>query len=105
MKINTVSSQTYEDPEHGWMWNGYPIKILGGTEVEINDKKDKITPGFQKILVNTSYKTAKSMNDLDKVVFGDMLQKKYYYNHKPTNGRTTGRDRCIKKNIKILIKI
>ena len=29
--------QTNEDPEHGWMWSGYPMKILGGTEFEIND--------------------------------------------------------------------
>ena len=25
--------QTYEDPEHGWMWNGYPIKLLSETQV------------------------------------------------------------------------
>ena len=39
MKNNTGPFQTYEDPEHGWMWNGYPIKIIGGKEKEINDKK------------------------------------------------------------------
>ena len=39
MKNKTGSFQTYEDQEHGWMWNGYPIKILGGTEVETKDKK------------------------------------------------------------------
>ena len=29
--------QTFEDLEHAWMWNGYPVKILDGTEVEINN--------------------------------------------------------------------
>ena len=31
-----VFFQRYEERELGWMRNGYPIKILGGTEVEIN---------------------------------------------------------------------
>ena len=43
------------------MWNGYPIKTLGGTEVEINDKKYNIFQGIQKALVNTSYNIAKLM--------------------------------------------
>ena len=39
MKNNTGFFKTNEDPERGWIWNGYPIKIFGGTEVEINDNK------------------------------------------------------------------
>ena len=39
MNNNTGFFQTYEDLEHGWMWNGYPVKTLGGTEVQINVKK------------------------------------------------------------------
>ena len=57
------------------MWNGYRNKNLGGTEVEINDKKFVIAPGIQKVLVITSYYTAKTMNDKNKVVFRDMLQR------------------------------
>ena len=30
--------KTFYDRERGWMMNGYPIKILRGTEVEINHK-------------------------------------------------------------------
>ena len=48
------------------MWNGYPVKMSGGTEVEINDKKYNITPGIQKAFTNQSYNTAKSMNDTEK---------------------------------------
>ena len=55
MKNNTGPFQTYEDPEHGWMWKGYPIKVLGGLEVEVNDKKYNTPPGIQKVFVNTSY--------------------------------------------------
>ena len=38
------------------------------------------------------------MNDQDKVVFRDMLQKIEYFNHKPTKGRLSGRDKYIEKN-------
>ena len=65
------------------MWNGYPVEIFGGTEVEINDNKFNITAGIQKVLVDSSFNTLKSMNDMDKVVFWDMLQKIDYYNRKP----------------------
>ena len=49
MKNKTGFYQAYEDPEHSWMWNGFPNKRLGGKEVQINDEKYKKTPGIQKI--------------------------------------------------------
>ena len=75
------------------MWNGYPVEILGGTEVQINDNKFNITPGIQKVIVDSSFKPNKSMNDMDKEVFRDMLQKTEYYNRTPTKGRMSGRDK------------
>ena len=69
------------------MWNGYPSKILGGTELETNDKEYNVIPGIQKVLVNKSYNFIKSMNDKDKVVLRDLLQKTKYCIHKPTKGR------------------
>ena len=50
------------------MWNGYPVEILGRTEVQINDNNFNIPPGIQKVLVDSPYNTNKSMNDMDKVV-------------------------------------
>ena len=38
MKNNTVFFKKNINTERGWFWNGYLFKILGGTEVEINDK-------------------------------------------------------------------
>ena len=69
MKNNTGFFQTFKDREHGWMWNGYPVKILGGTEVEINDKKFNITPGIQKVLADTSNIPLKMLNDQDRGIF------------------------------------
>ena len=39
------------------------------------------------------------MNDNDKVVFRDILQRTGFYNRKPTKGRLSGRDRSIKNNL------
>ena len=61
--------------------------MLRGTEIEINDKVYNITPGIQKVFTETSYNTAKSMNDLEKLVFRDILQKTDYYRRIPTKGR------------------
>ena len=58
-----------------------------------------ITPGIQKVLVDSSYISIKSMNDTEKVVFRDMLQKTDYYNRIPTKGRMSGRDKYIKNNL------
>ena len=72
---NTGVFKLKEYIECGWIWNGYPIKKLGGTEVEINNNKYNINPGIRKVLVDSEYKTAKSMTDMDNVVFRDHLQK------------------------------
>ena len=47
------------------MWNGCPIKLSNGTEREIKSNKQNFTPGIQKVLVDSKYKIAKSMNDND----------------------------------------
>ena len=49
--------------------------MLRGTEVEIDDNKNNITPGLQKVFTDTSYITAKSMSDMEKLVFRDILQR------------------------------
>ena len=46
MKNKTVFLKQNKDPERGVIWNGYPIKISGGTEVEINDRKNNMTSGI-----------------------------------------------------------
>ena len=92
MKDYTGFSKTYHDPQRGWMMNNYPIKMLRGTKVEINENIHNISPGFRKVLVDQPYVTAKPMTDKDKLIFRDILQKKSYYNRIPTKGR----DNCIK---------
>ena len=66
--------QTFEKPEHGWMWIGYLVKISSGTKVEINDKKYIITPGIQKVLTDTSNIHLKNLNDKDREIFKSILE-------------------------------
>ena len=39
------------------------------------------------------------MNDMDKVIFRDILQKNNYYNRIPTKGRISGPDRYTENNL------
>ena len=64
MKDNTGFFKSSHDPQRGWMINNYPIKMIGGTKVEINDNEYNITSGLQKVFTNKSYDTANSMNDM-----------------------------------------
>ena len=99
MSDNTGFFKTYHDPQRSWMINNHPIKMLQGTKVEINENKYNMTPGLQKVIVDQSYDTAKSMTDKDKFLFRDILRKTDYYNRESTKGRLTGRDRYIKYDL------
>ena len=91
--------KTHHDPQLGWMLNKNPTEISSGTKVKINDKEYNITPGIQKVIVDSTYDTAKSMNDTENLVFRDILQKTDYYKRKPSKGRMSGRDRHIKNDL------
>ena len=99
MKENIGFIKTHEDPQRGWILNDYPVKMLRGTEVEINDRKYDKTPGIQKVCTDATYNTAKSRSDMEKLVFRDILQKTDYYKRLPTKGRMSGRDRYTKNDL------
>ena len=73
MKKKPGFLKTYEDIEHDWMWDNNPIQDEEGTAVQINDKNCNITPGFRNVLVTSSKNTAKSLNDMQKVAFSNVL--------------------------------
>ena len=84
MTDNTGFFKTYHDPQRNWMINEHPIKMLRGTQVQINENKYIIPPGIRKVLVDQSNDTAKSMTEKDKLIFRDISQKTSYYSRKPT---------------------
>ena len=55
---NTGFFKTLYDPQRGWILNNYPIKMTGGTKIEINENEYNITPGLQKVFTDTKYETA-----------------------------------------------
>ena len=75
MKDNTGFFKSSHGRQRGWMINNYPIEMVGGTKVKINNNEYNITSGLQKVLTDKSYDTANSMNDMEKVIFRDILQK------------------------------
>ena len=81
------------------MLNNHPVKMIRGTELEIDEKKYNISPGLLKVFTNQSYEPAESMTDTEKLVFRDILRETDYYNRKPTKRRLTGHDRYIRYNL------
>ena len=69
MKDDTGFSKTYYDSEHGWISNGYPVKMLGGTEVEIDNKKYNITRGTQNVFTQTSNIPLKKFNNQEREIY------------------------------------
>ena len=99
MKDNTGFLKSSRDPQRGWMISNYPIKMIRGTKVEIYDKENNITSSIQKVLTDKSYDTANSMNDTEKVIFRDNLQKTKHINRKRQKGPMSGRDRYIQNKL------
>ena len=65
------------------MLNNFPIKMIRGTRVEINENEYDITPGIQNVNTDSSCNRAKSMTDKEKLVFRDILQRTDFYNRIP----------------------
>ena len=99
MTDNTGFFKTHYDQQRGWVINNIPIKSPGGTRIEVNENEYDLTKGIRNVLNNRTYKTAKSMSDMEKVVFRDFLSKIGYYNRKPTKGKPSGLDNYIKNEL------
>ena len=79
--------------------NNIPIKSPGARKVKIKNKTHNITPGIQKALTNKTYKSAKSLNDNEKLVFRESLQNTGYYSRKLTKRKPSGLDKYIKNEL------
>ena len=96
---NTGFFKTHYDQQRGWMLNNHSIKSPGGTRIEVNENEYDLTKGIRNVLTNKTYKSAKSMNDTEKIVFRDFLSKTGYYSRKPTKGKLSGLDNYIKNEL------
>ena len=99
MTTNTGFFKTYYDRERGWIWSGYPVKMLGGTEVEINDKKINITQGIQNVFTQTSNIPLKKLNNQEREIYINILETLDFENYKPKSGESkSGRYKQSKSN-------
>ena len=81
------------------MWNGYPVRMLGGTEVKINDKNFNITPNLQKVFTQTSNIPLKKLNDQEWEIYNKILETLDFENYKPKSGENkSGRYKFSKTN-------
>ena len=68
------------------MWNGYPVKLLGGTEVEINVKNFNISSNLQEVFTQTSNIPLKKINDQEWEIYKKILESLIFENYKPKSG-------------------
>ena len=88
MTTNSGFFKTYYDRERGWIWNGHPVKMLGGTEVEINDKIFNITQGIQNVFTETSNIALKELNNQEREIYNNILETLDFENYKPKSGQS-----------------
>ena len=88
MTTNIGFSKTYYDHERGWIWNGHPVKMLGGTEVEINDKIFNRTQGIQNVFTQTSNIPLKKLNNQEREIYNNILETLDFENYKPKSGES-----------------
>ena len=99
MADNTGFFKTHYDQQRGWMLNIIPIKSPGGTKIQVDENEYDLTKVIRNVLFKKTYKSIKSLNDNEKVVLRDFLSKTGYYNRKPTKGKPSGLDNCIKNDL------
>ena len=85
-KDKTGFFKTHYDCQRGWMLNIYPIKMLGGTEVKINDNKYNITPRLQKVFTQTSNIPLKNLKDQEREIYKNILKDLNFENDKAVSG-------------------
>ena len=88
MTTNIGFFKTYYDRELGWIWNGHPAKMLGGSEVEINIKKYNKTRGIQNVFTQTSNIPLKKLNNQEREIYSNILETLDFENCKPKFGES-----------------
>ena len=55
-------------------WNGKPVKLLSGTEPQVAEDEQDITPDIQTALTVRKRGTSEAQNDIDKVKLKNFLK-------------------------------
>ena len=99
MRNNTGFFNIEETDDGDIFWNGFPVEKMGGNKLKINEKIHNITPGFQKVLTETSNIPLKKLKDKDREIFNNILESLDFENYKPIRGESkSGRYKQSKSN-------
>ena len=72
---NKIGFFNIEENDNGdIIWNGFLVEKVGGNKLKINEKIYDITPGFQKVLTDTSNIPMTKINYNDREVFTNILE-------------------------------
>ena len=115
---NIIGFSNIEEKSNGDIfWNGFPVEKRGGNKLKIEEKIYDTTPGFQKVLTDTSNTPMKKLNDKDRKIFNKYLEsldcenykalrgksKPFRYNHSKTNFKKRVNKTNIQGGMKIII--
>ena len=88
MTDKTGFFKTQYDRKLGWIWTGHPVKMLVGTEVEINNKNFNITRGIQNVFPQTSNIPLKKLNNQEREVYNNILETLDFEKYKLKSGES-----------------
>ena len=86
MKNNTGFFSTEETNDGEILWNGFAVEKLGGNKLKINEMTHNITPGFRKVLTDTSKIPIKQLNDQDRGIFINILESLNFESYEAIRG-------------------
>ena len=69
-------------------WNGFTVEKMGGNKPKINEKIHNITPGIQKVKIETSNIPIKQLHDQDKGIFINNLECLNFESYKAIRGES-----------------
>ena len=79
--------------------DAHPVKMLGGTEVEINNKKYNITRGIQNVFTQSSNIPLKKLNNREREIYNNIWETIDFEIYKPIRGESkSGRYEQSKSN-------
>ena len=82
-------------------WNKIPVEILGDSTNKINnDDEYKLSANLQNVFIDTTGKSLKKLNDVDRVMYQNIVRSLGFYKYIPKQGESnSGRYKYTKNNL------
>ena len=82
-------------------WNKIPVEILGDSTIKINnDDEYKLSADLRNVFIDTTGKSLKKLNDVDRVMYQNIVRSLGFYKYIPKQGESnSGRYKYTKNNL------